>query len=357
MSLHVDGRELHLINFFDPYLQCDASTAHPTPESLPQFAQYTYDLSPSILRQGHRRPPIINVLRYAATSPNGFPYNVEQLIFGGEWRCPMEERKHHLHQAKVYWGQRLDVRPDEVDIRPEDPRPIEVQCAEDAKAMSGNNRRGSFRSGNGKKGKGRKALTSKKARKATAATASSSLSGASAYSGDEEESKSEARDCGESVETRWYSSSDNLLRPFQNVIRRHSTLDGRAARRHSPLGRPSSSSSNPTLVENDEFYLTSPSSTSTNFSSPPMSSSFAYSSDTSTLPPSPSSSHLSHSRPSSSYSITSVDFGGLWGGLQQQQLNNLPNSGSLAYPSSSPASFDPLVPFFPPSSVSRWVVQ
>lgn len=132
MSLKFSGHELHLINFYEPYSQIGAANRLPTPSSLPEFAKYTYDLSSGILRHGHRRPPVINVVRYTRrNSTTGSAELVERPVYGGEWRAHAATRELHFDAGRKYWAERLGVPEDELDFFAENPRTAEEDAADE----------------------------------------------------------------------------------------------------------------------------------------------------------------------------------------------------------------------------------
>lgn len=136
MSRTINGRNLHLVNFFEPYGLAAQTHTLPTPSDIPFLAKYQYDLSPELLREPLRRPPIINIVRYnAVDEATGLAQLVERPVYGGEWRSPAGPRRYHFEGARRFWAEKLGISEDQVDIYAEDPRPLEVQLAEDEKAM------------------------------------------------------------------------------------------------------------------------------------------------------------------------------------------------------------------------------
>ena len=126
MSLKFNGHELHLINFYEPYSQIDPSNRLPTASSLPQFAKYTYDISPGILRHGHRRPPIINIVRYTQQNDTtGAAELVERPVYGGEWGAYAALRGYHFSAGKKYWAEKLGIHEEELDFFAENPSAAE----------------------------------------------------------------------------------------------------------------------------------------------------------------------------------------------------------------------------------------
>jgi len=130
MSLKFNGHELHLINFYEPYSQIDPANRLPTSSSLPQFDKYVYQLSPGILRHEHRRPPVINVLRYTQkNSTTGATELVERPVYGGEWRAHAAMRDFHFNAGRKYWAEKLGIREEELDFFAENPLTPEGRAA------------------------------------------------------------------------------------------------------------------------------------------------------------------------------------------------------------------------------------
>ncbi|KAF8324454.1 uncharacterized protein EI90DRAFT_3157364 [Cantharellus anzutake] len=109
LSLVVDNRELHLINYYDPYKQLEESTRLPSPSSSHPYCRYKYNLHPDIIQHPHRvlsSTFTVNVL--GADKP--------KLIYAGDDRTSQRDLKTRREELEAFLKLTLELAPENFSI-------------------------------------------------------------------------------------------------------------------------------------------------------------------------------------------------------------------------------------------------